>query len=103
MLPLLGIVRFVVPGTTCTGGSCEALTIGSVTAWHMSVLEPPLSNRQNSESGSAFWRSWIVLPTTAPATRTPFPMVVVPLFEPTSPSTARTPFCSVTSPRPKTA
>src|SRR5262245_57132023 len=40
----------------------------------------------------------MVCPTTAPATRTFLPTVVVPALEPTSPSTARTPSRSVMSP-----
>src|SRR5215470_14690012 len=103
VLPFFGILIFSVPAMTCSGGSCAALTTGGVTAWQ-DMVDPFCSRiRQKSESGRAFLRSFTVRPTTAPVTRTPSPTVVVPLFEPTSPSTARVPFCSVTSPSANTA
>ena len=48
-------------------------------------------------------RSRMVRPTTASLTRTSLPTVVVPSFEPTAPSMARTRSRTLTSPRPKTA
>src|SRR4029453_6969066 len=103
VLPPLGIRMAVVPATTWTGGSCEAFTTGRVTAWQVVVDTAPCSSRQKSESGRAFLRSLMVRPTTAPATRTFLPTVAVPLLEPTSPSTARTSFCSVRLPSAKSA
>src|SRR5262249_5494386 len=103
VLPFCGILIFSVPAMTCSGGSCAALTTGSVSAWQVRVDPFPSRIRQKSESRRACLRTLTVRPTIAPATRTPWPTVAVPLFEPTSPSTARVPSRNVTSPSANTA
>src|SRR5215469_12834226 len=98
LLPL-GTLTSIVPGMTCTGGRSAVLTIGSVTAWHVWFANFPCSSRQKSEAGFAPDRSLMIRPTTEPATRTFWPTVAVPLFDPTSPSIARTPSRSRMFPR----